>query len=303
MDSPEKLHLYIVLNPIAGHSRSDELHELIQKECQQAGVSYEIYETTGREDIAEVTSQACKRTPEIIVAAGGDGTVSGVVQGLVEKDIPLGVIPVGTGNALARAMGIPLEPAAALALLLGEHTRRKLDAMQVGEKYFLLNVSAGISSRAMINTPPEVKRRFGVLAYVWTILGEWIGFNSPRFLLTVDDHQVTIRASEVFVSNGAALREPPFPLGPAELFNDGIFDIYVLTAHSLMGYLKGIWRLIIDPKGRNPELRHLTAREKVVIEGLRRQQPVQADGEVLGETPVEVCMVPNALEILVPTEK
>lgn len=304
MNGGENQHfqnIYVILNPIAGHSSAEELRNSIDTRFQNSGFTFEIYETTGKENVAEITRTACKGGTELVIAAGGDGTVAGVVNGLKDSGIPLGIVPVGTGNGLARALGIPLDPEAALDLIAGDHKMIKLDAMQVGDQYYILNVSAGISARAMRDTPVEVKRRFGMLGYAWTIFKEIIGVQTRRFALNVDGHEVNVSASEILVSNGAFLKEPPFPLGPPEFFNDAQFDIYILTTRSLTGYIRIIWNYIFKG-GRKSDLRHLTVKEKVNIDAIRRPQPVQADGEVIGHTPVEIQMVHDALNVIVPKE-
>lgn len=298
MDSgvKEKTKIFIVLNPIAGHSSAPEIRHLL--EDRFVNQDYEIYETTGEENLAELIQEACRKGAKLVIAAGGDGTIASAVNGLKGTEIPLGIIPVGTGNGLARALGIPLEVPEAIELIAGDHAQIHIDAMQVGDRYFTLDVSAGISAKAMEETPPEEKRRFGVAAYVWTILTLVFGIQPRRFNLTVDGHSVQVRASEILVSNGAFLRDP-FPLGPPELFGDGQFDVYILTAQTLMDYIRTLWGLVFK-NTRGTDLRHLVARQIVVIDHVLRPQPTQADGEVLGMTPVEVRLVPGALIVIAP---
>jgi YegS/Rv2252/BmrU family lipid kinase len=296
----EQKSIYVVLNPIAGHASADELRKSIESRLNTGEHLCEIYLTTGKEDIGEITRRAVEQGSSMVVAAGGDGTVTGVVTGLLHTDVPLGIIPVGTGNGLARALGIPLDPMAAIDLLVGPHLDMKLDAMGVNNDVFVLNVSAGISARAMKETPSEEKRRFGVIAYAWTILRNLLGYGPMRYQLTIDNHEVRIRATEVLVSNGALLREPSFPLGPRQLYQDGKFDVYILTARSLIDYLKIIWNFIAHAgKGRS-DLRHLSVEKMVAINSLSSPQPVQADGEVIGQTPVEVKVIPSAIRVVVP---
>jgi diacylglycerol kinase family enzyme len=176
----------------------------------------------------------------------------------------------------------------------------ELDALQVGEAYYILNVSAGISSQAMRKTEPEQKRRFGILAYVWTIARQLAGYEPHRFNLSLDGHQVQVRATEILVSNGTLLDEPPFPLGPPEYFNDGQFDVYILTARNLLDYLRVAWYLLLDRKSRNRELRKYTVNDRIFIDAVGRPQPVQADGELIGQTPVEIGLVTDAVRAIVP---
>ena len=292
--------IYVILNPIAGHSSAEALSALLEQHCGERGVVYEVYETTGKEDVAEIARQAVKEGAELVIAAGGDGTVAGVVNGLIKTQTPLGILPVGTGNGLARALRIPLDPQEALSLILGKHDLQPIDAMQVGDRHYMLNVSAGISSRAMRETPPEQKQRFGMLAYAWVIVQQLVGYEPRRYNLTIDGHQVQVRAAEVLVSNGTVLQDLPRIFGDPKDMNDGQFDVHILMARTIGDYLRLLGSLLVKPKERKAELRSLPVKKSIVLDAVQRSQPVQADGELIGRTPVEVTLVPGAIRIVVP---
>jgi len=299
---PDIQHVYVILNPAAGTSSVDDTRALVAEHFSTRGWTYEIYETSGAEDedVAAIAREACEKGAGLVVAAGGDGTVAGVVNGLVHTGIPLGIIPAGTGNGLARSLNIPLEAEAAVRLIASEHIYQPLDAMKVGDQYFVLNVSAGISSRSMDETPAEQKQRFGMLAYARTILNQLSGSQRAQYRLLIDDHEVNVRAMEVLVSNGAPLKEGPFLLGPVEALNDDMFEVHILTARSLGEYLGLIWEMLTRRQGRKKELKTLPVKQRIRIEALDRPQAVQADGELIGETPVEVEVVSSALQVITP---
>ena len=293
-------NIYVILNPVAGSSDPDDLRQAIEELSRKRGWIHDVYVTTGRENIAEVTRAACKQGADLIIAAGGDGTVASVVNGVKDTGVPLGVIPVGTGNGLARAMRIPIEPQAAMDLLFGEHTIREIDAMQVGDRYFILNVSAGISSRAMNMTDSEEKQRFGILAYAGKIVQDVLESEPSLFRLVVDGFEVKVRASEVLVSNAELLKEPPYLFGTPEGFSDGQFDVNILTAESPGDYIRLAWDLLSDSQESKNNLEDFTVRESISIDVLGEPHLVQADGEEIGHTPVEVRMARNAIKIVVP---
>jgi diacylglycerol kinase family enzyme len=238
-----------------------------------------------------------------VAAAGGDGTVSAVVNGLANQDIPLGIIPVGTGNGLARAMNIPLDLVEAIHLLAGEHELQPLDAMQVGDKYFILNVSAGISSRAMRETKSEDKRRLGMLAYAQTIVEDLKESKTSRFNLLLDGLQVQVEAAEVLVANGTVLKEGSYVFGSRRRYNDGEMEINILTASQPSEYVRLALDLLLNPKESIQDLHDLTARESVVLDVEGQPQPVQADGELIGRTPVEIKLARSAIRVVVPAEE
>jgi diacylglycerol kinase (ATP) len=292
--------IFTILNPVAGRSGDANIHELLDKQLTDRGIDYEIYETTGEEEISEVSRRARQSGFDIVVAAGGDGTVAAVLNGLVHSEVPMGILPVGTGTGLARALKIPLKVEEALQTITDEHQVLDLDTMRVGKRYFVMNVSIGISSRAMKDTPPDEKQKKGLLAYVQTILEDLEEVETSRFQLTIDGHELQVDASEVLVSNGKIIKKPPFLFGTRETMSDGRLDINVLKAKQTREYLQLAWDLLVDPEKSKSVLKDLTVREKVRIQVQGKPQPVQADGELIGESPVEVVLVPKSVHVIAP---
>jgi diacylglycerol kinase family enzyme len=98
----QKLRTFVVLNPVAGQREPEVVHELVESKLRERAVEFEIYETTGQENIREVVEQAVQRGVKMVLACGGDGTASAAASGMVNKDALFGIIPAGTWNALAR---------------------------------------------------------------------------------------------------------------------------------------------------------------------------------------------------------
>ena len=300
-----KQNLYIVLNPIAGHSNPEKLQETIKEFCKRLEWEFEVYLTTGEEeeDVAGITQDATEKGATIVVAAGGDGTVAGVINGLVHRDIPLAILPAGTGNGLARAMRIPLDQEKAMNLIAEDFKIQTLDVMRVKDHFYVLNVSAGISSKAMEETLPEDKQRFGMIAYAQTILKDVMEIKPVMFSLTLDGLHVQVKATEVLIANGQFLKGPPFLFGPRDKFNDGTLEVNILTAEKPTDYVALAWDLLQGPDQDKSELHDLRIRESITIETPGGTQSVQADGELIGETPVEIHLVRNALKVLVPPDR
>jgi YegS/Rv2252/BmrU family lipid kinase len=290
----------VVLNPGAGSADSDSVRHVLAHTLGEHSWTYNVHEITGDDDVAAVVRAACNRGVQLVIAAGGDGTVSSVVNGLWQTNACLGIVPLGTGNILARAMAIPDTPKQAMELIVGAHAVQPLDAMRIGDQTFVLNVSVGLSARAMRDTRSEHKRRFGILAYVWTMARDLVQLQPRHFNLTVDGRQVQVRASEILVANGTLLQKPPFPYGSPEGFNDQQLDVYILTARTLVDYLRLLWGLLRRSAKRQAELRTLRFRTSITIDTLGRPQPVQADGEWIGQTPVTVELAPSAIRLIVP---
>jgi YegS/Rv2252/BmrU family lipid kinase len=288
-----------VLNPVAGSYESRAVQQVIEHHFPAAGIVCAIHEAGSSVPVTEVVRAALDRGCDLIVAAGGDGTVSAVASGLTGSDVPLGIIPLGTANVLARELGIPVDPEGACRLLAGPNATTRIDAMRVGRECYFTQIGVGIDALMIRDTRREHKRRFGRLAYVWTALTRLIGFQPHRFTITIDGRQRRRRASEVVVANSGTLGQPPFRWGPDVRPDDGRLDICVIRARHLLDYLKLSWYVITGQHRRSPNIRYFEARQTVTI-AARRPLPVQGDGEIIGDTPVAVEVVPQAVAVIVP---
>ncbi|MGB8981184.1 MAG: diacylglycerol kinase family protein, partial [Anaerolineales bacterium] len=205
VDLEQKPKTYVVINPVAGLSQLETVRERIQTAMQERDIPFEIYETTGEEDLKQMVRDKVQEGFKLFISAGGDGTLSSVLDGLVGTEIPLVIIPTGTWNALARALDIPLQLEPAIDLLFQEHEIRTIDAMQVGEDYSVLSISAGAGSLTMKEVEREEKRRWGILADVKGALTQLLKFRSYQFDVKIDGSPTRFRASELMVANSAIL--------------------------------------------------------------------------------------------------
>jgi YegS/Rv2252/BmrU family lipid kinase len=296
-------HVFVVMNPKSGNAGQSELiREAVAKYFPPPAWTADIHEITGEDDVAQVCREACANGATLVIAAGGDGTVGSVANGLIGSEVPLGIVPLGTGNDLARILGIPLDLEAALQAIATEPLLLEIDALNVGGQYFLSNVSVGISPHIMDETSSAQKQRFGLLAYVWTTLRRLRLFRRRRYHLTIDGETRVVRASEVLISNTTLLQSVTQVFGPPEHLNDGQLEVYLVTARTLVDYLRMVWNLLRGRATRK-ELIHLTMKRSMTIESRGRRRLVQADGEVIGHTPVTVELAPRALRVAMPRPK
>jgi YegS/Rv2252/BmrU family lipid kinase len=294
--------VFVVFNPKAGkEDQADQIRAALAQHFTPPQWTPEIYETTGEkgEDVAAICRAACDRGADLVVAAGGDGTLIGVANGLIQSRVPLGILPMGTGNDLARALLIPLKLDEAMDLLVNDHDVMEVDALKVGQRHFFSNVSVGISPQMMRDAKPEHKKVFGRLAYILAMIKRSSIFQLQRYTLTLDGQARSIRAAEVMISNTTLLVNPPFLFGAPDTLVDGQLEVYIVRAQTLGDYVRLIWDLFRRPGRSAAKLVHLTATHTVRIEA-DRSHLVQADGEVIGHTPVEVQLVRKAIHVIMP---
>lgn len=293
---------FVILNPVAGNSSREEILYLIEKHFQSANWKCEIYQTTGEENVPDVMQNVLDQKGNdinLFVAVGGDGTVSGVAGGLVDEVIPMAILPTGTGNSLARELGISLDIKKALQLITGEHRLAKIDAMKVGNDIYLLNVSLGLSSLMIRGTDREDKRHFGRVAYIWTIIRKFFGYQPHQFDIFIDGKRMQYRAAEVTVANSGAIGSPSLRWSPKVKLDDGQINVFIIRSKSAIDYLQLAWNILSGQQQRDPHLRHVVTNKRVIINTLSNL-PVQGDGEFIGRPPVDVKVLPDAVQIIIP---
>lgn len=294
--------MLVVLNPQAGNCNADEVRLALAHHFASETWTTTIYETTGAEDerIPEIVRARLTEEYDLVVAVGGDGTVSEVAEALVHRETPLGIIPLGTANVLARELRIPLDMQGAVALLAGVHDTTTIDAMQVGEKYYITSIGIGVDAVMVRETGREAKRRFGRLAYAWSILTILVGYQPERFVIVADDRRKRVRALQVQVANGAAVGLEPFRWGPHIHVNDGQIDVCIIYGRTLWDYSKLVWHSLRGQHRRSPHVRYMRASRNIII-STDRPLPVQADGELIGNTTLHVQVVPRAIRVIIPS--
>lgn len=293
--------LFVVLNPVAGTSNRDDVVAAVEQRLQAGGQRYEIYETTGEEgeEIPALVRAAVERGADLVVAAGGDGTVSLVAGALAGTGVPLAILPIGTANVFAQVLGLPLDLAGSADLLAGEFAARRIDGMRVGDKLGVLHISVGITSLMQRDTSRELKRRFGRYAYLYVAARWLLGFQPQRFNVVIDGRRHRFNASQVLIANGGEMGQPPFTWGPGIHPDDGVIDVCVINASTFQDYLLVGWSTLTGRHRQNHRLRYYKARHSISV-NTKKALPIQLDGELAGNTPLRVEVAPAAFLCAVP---
>lgn len=299
VDVQQKPRTFVVMNPVAGVSQPENVREKIEAAFQSRDIPFEIYETTGEENLLQKVRSAVKQGFQLFVSAGGDGTLSGVIDGLVGTQIPLIILPTGTWNTVAQIMNIPLQIDPALKLVFQEHTIRTVDALQVEQGFFILSVSAGVGSRTMEDVKRKEKRRFGKLIDLWKGLRQLMEFRSYLFDVKIDGKPSRFRASELMVANSASLGLKALQLDSSIRMDDGKLNVCRIYANTLGEYLKLAISMLRGDQKHNWNVLCMEATKEVEIR-CSEKLPVQGDGDIIGRLPVTVKIVPKAIQIVAP---
>lgn len=289
----------VILNPRAG-SAGDDLPTRIA----QALPGSEIIALHGERTNPRVAvRRAVARGARCVVAAGGDGTVSAVAAELVGSATRLGIVPCGTANSIAAALGIPDDIEAACKVIAEGHTRI-IDSACVDQRPMFLMATIGLHARAVTDASPEVKAALGPLAYVSKGVELLLGAEPFEVELTLDDAIAPLRASvhALTIANVA----PPrtfLAQGPPEVApDDGLLDVTLVAFDGLFDALATSLHLYRNALDGLPADRDNVGfvRAKRIAVRATPAQPLMVDGELAGSTPFEVRCRPETLAVLVP---
>jgi diacylglycerol kinase (ATP) len=231
----------------------------------------------------------------VAIAIGGDGTVSSLGATLLDQDIPLGIVPGGSTNMIAKVSGVPMDPQRALRLIFGPHHRQRVDAGRVGDRALMHIGGTGFDARLFERADPELKRRFGWVGYIPAALPS---IRSPVSTVTVrvDESTVIVPSRLVLVANGAELISSRFPLVPGVVRADGEFDVLIFTATTPLEMARVGLRFATRSLLSSTFVVHL--RGSVISLSADPPMPVEIDGEPIGSTPVEIEVEHLALELI-----
>jgi YegS/Rv2252/BmrU family lipid kinase len=287
---------------VAGNLKFELVNEVFKEKFGQNNICYDLYKTTGEEDITAIIKEAQTKNYTMMVAVGGDGTVSEVAEGLVGSETPLGIIPLGTGNLVARELDIPLKLEEACDLLIGHNRIARLDIMQMGRQMFIPHLSLGVYSQVISDTGVEEKRRFGMAAYFWNALREIQSQRFWNFMIRVDDQEQYVRAPLIMLANIGIVGIGEARWGPDIRPDDGEIDVCIIRARRLKEYLQLFWHLLRQQPVELPKTIYLKARREILVKA-DRPIPVRMHGETRELGTVHIKIMPQAVKVIVSSKQ
>ncbi|HEX8271133.1 MAG TPA: diacylglycerol kinase family protein [Longimicrobiaceae bacterium] len=292
----------IVLNPAAGQEDPLRVRRLLGGAFAVRGAPFDLVETAGAGDAERFARDAVRLGYRAVVAVGGDGTVAEVITGLAGTDVPLAVVAQGTGNQVACNLGIPRDVEGAVEVAVnGVPAPMDLGRLADG-RYFALMAGAGWDAEVMTVATRELKDRWGFGAYLYAGLRKAIAPPSALYTITADGREFTVSAATVIVANVGQIVYDMLPvdlrIGPGVSFHDGMLDVCIFAPRTLSDVAAVLWRVARGQYVGDDRMIYLRARD-VRIDS---ETPVvtQVDGDVVGETPLEVHAVERAVRVLVP---
>ncbi|HEY8313356.1 MAG TPA: YegS/Rv2252/BmrU family lipid kinase [Candidatus Baltobacteraceae bacterium] len=249
-----------------------------------------------RAALDELNVEIVEREPyDAIVAAGGDGTIVSSLAEAMQAKVPLGIIPLGTFNDLARTFGIPLDVPGACAIVAGG-TTREIDVGRVNGAYFVNEASIGISTRIARRQTPELKQRFGFFGVAGTTI-QTLAQHRPFFAeVDFDGRSEQFRTVQLTFANSyhfGGLIEVP-----GGSIDNGMLELFSVEIENWLGVIPIVRKAITHDRGSVDGLRRRRSNRFTVH--THRPHHISADGEPAGVTPAVFESIPRALRIIVP---
>ncbi|MEX0922558.1 MAG: diacylglycerol kinase family protein [Rhodovibrionaceae bacterium] len=294
--------LLVIYNPVAGSRRGRrQRYEAVLRRLRAAGSELTVRETTQRGDAESFAAGLTRQDCDLLVVAGGDGTINEVVNGLGENRLggaalPLGIIPLGTANVLAIEIGLRLSPEAVAKALL-EGVVRPIGLGEANGRRFLLMAGAGFDAHVVAGVDSGLKRWLGKGAYVWETLRQFRRYPFPNFRLTIDGEKT--EACSVIAAN-ARHYGGRFMIARAARLEEPSLEVCLFTQGGRWHAMLYAAALIFDLLPRMKSVRHIRCKQLTIDGPL--EDPVQGDGDIVASLPAKLRILPAALNLVFPPE-
>src|SRR5438270_2708184 len=281
----------IILNPAANSERAQRQQARVESFARDCVVC----STSCTGEAESMARRAEEEGFDKIVAAGGDGTVNEVVNGLAGTEATLGLLPIGTMNVFATELGLPVHDLERCwNIVQGEHIRA-VDLARANQKFFVQLAGVGLDAQVVKETSAQLKRNFGPLSYLISA-AQIAARQPPRLFIQSDDASIE-EGSFVLVGNGR-LYGGPFPFFKHAVIDDGLLDVIVFKRLGYLEIIKYLQDVVFSSDIRVPEIEYFQTRRLRVESD--QPVPVELDGELVGNCPVEFSLCERSLRVLVP---
>ncbi len=269
---------------------SGETLEAIVKAFSAFSIKPELVWTQYAGHATELARQAAQDGYDVVVAAGGDGTINEVVNGLAMSDTALGIIPLGTANLLATELGIPANVRHACQVIARGEVRN-IDTARVNDRHFTIMAGIGFDAHVVSQVDTKTKSRWGALAYPLVALRELVRYPFRRIRVRTSDG-MDLQAFFVFVQN-TKLYASGYTLSPKSCIDDGTMEVLLFPT-------RNIFSLILYLLSKNKS-RHCIEMEGVKSLEINSNHAIQIDGDYACRGPATISIAPGALRVLADT--
>jgi diacylglycerol kinase (ATP) len=300
--TPGSRRLRVLVNPSSGTKAGISTNAAAEEDVAAAmrehfpDLGADVVVTASEEEAVAATRDAVAQGYDVVVAAGGDGTVGTVACELLGTETALGILPLGSVMNVGRMLGIPRDLAEAAAIIAGGEVR-VIDVGEAKGQIFFEGGSVGLNAavfRKAQGVDSDAGRYRALAAALWTL----VRYRPPRMIIHLDDRVLTTRALAVSVANGP-YSGLGFTVSPGARIDDGKFDVVIFSRFSRTELIRHFASIAFGRRRFTAKMATYHS-ARVRIEGVH-PLPCRADGHDLGSTPVEYVIRPRALRVIAPT--
>jgi diacylglycerol kinase (ATP) len=291
----DKKHVVFIVNPKSGTERKKEIQDAVEASLDMGAYSYEILTTEFAKHGTALAKEAARNGAWAVIAVGGDGSVNDIVQGLLGTNCIMGIIPKGSGNGMARSMGIPLTPADAVRVINKGHIL-DIDVGFANGKAFISN--AGVAFDALIAKKFAKSTRRGLMVYSWLVTKHMWLYKEWDWQINIDGKELNEKAFMVIVANGKQFGYN-FKIAPMASYTDGMLDVIVVRKFpKILGGLI-VLRALNGTIANSPYVKHYKGRDITITHPSMRL--MQTDGDASpSENKIRFTIQHHAQQMLVP---
>ncbi|MDP5277103.1 diacylglycerol kinase [Chengkuizengella axinellae] len=288
----------LIYNPSSGREEMKRRLPEVLKKLEKGGFETSTHETSGQGDAIRAAEEAVKREFDVVIAAGGDGTLNEVVNGLANQPYrpKLGILPLGTTNDFARALGIPKNWSRACDIILKEYTEL-IDIGKVNDEYFINIAGGGSLTELTYEVPSKLKTMLGQLAYYMKGLEKLPQFRPIH--LSIKSKEITLEDEEVMIflianSNSVGGMEK---IAPTASLSDGLFDVFILKKCNLAEFIRIVSLTLKGAHLNDPHVIHFKSNHLQISSSDYTQ--INLDGEYGGTLPKTFSLLPSHIPIFI----
>ena len=288
----------VILNPISGGLVKDKIHQQLDSLAEKYNLEQRIFKTTGNNDAKAIAVVLNDFKPDLVFAGGGDGTVNLAVNCLLKLKIPLGILPLGSANGLAREIDIPLDLEAAYENGI-KGNPAPLDILVINEEHLSLHLSdLGFNANLVKRFEQDEKR--GRFTYVRQFFNEYKASKSAKFTFHVNGETFTRRALMVVFANATRYGTGAI-INPKGDLSDGKFEICIIKPYPWYAIFGITWAFFFGRLDKSPYVKMLSTKKVLVT--TRKPQTMQVDGEVIGAfTKISARMLEDKIILMKPRD-
>ena len=286
----QKIH--VVVNPASG--KNEPILNTLNDVFHKFEVDWSVSVTHKYGDATEFARQAAEGGAALVAGYGGDGTQHEIANGLIGTDAVMGVLPGGAGNGFSTELGLSKTLQPAVELLCTSKNLRHVDAVQMGDSYFIQRLYVGIEPEQQ--TSREMKDKYGTLAYAVSGFQRAKQAKEISYQVTIDGKVIFMSAMKCYVVNAGKTGTGVSVTGTHSAIDDGAVEVFLLDLKNMQTLSSTVDRMLHIPTAGADQ--YIWRGKEITID-TDPDQPVWTDGEYTGRTPISMKVVPGALKVVV----